>query len=64
MVYTTNKPIVRGAEHILEKYVYKTWWIFGWYVKISADHIADDIVIETDRKIRQIVFNGKVVKVF
>lgn len=64
MANTTNQPIVRGREHVLEKYVYKTWWIFSWYERVSAEHIANDIVIETDKPIRQIIVNGEVVKVF
>lgn len=59
MAQLQSQPIVRGIEIKLEKYVYKTWWIFGWYEKVSSTHLENIIVIDTDRPISKIVFNGK-----
>lgn len=61
MANTTNKPIVMGREHFREQYIYKSWWLFRWYEKISSEHIANDIVIESKNPISQIILNGKVV---
>lgn len=38
--------------------------VFGlvkWYEKVSETHYGDDLYIETERPIRKIYFNGKVI---
>lgn len=61
MAESTNKPKVVGVEKILEKYVYKQWWLFSWYETVSSDRIANDIVIKSKTRIRRIVLNDEVV---
>ena len=46
-------------EKILEKYVHKTWFIFGWYEQVSATHIKNDLVINTAEDYDKIYLNGQ-----
>ena len=64
MAKTLNKSTVVREEEVLETWVKKKgkFLIFfdtEWWEKVSTEHIANDIHIQTDRPIRNIYFNGK-----
>ena len=64
MTTTQNKAMVKGMEEVEETYIKRTgkFLIFDteWYEKVSTTHIGNDIVIKTDRPIRNVILNGKV----
>lgn len=54
---------VQGQEEIKETYIKKQksflFFRMTHWVKVGTEHIADDIVIATTRKIRAIYLNGE-----
>jgi hypothetical protein len=63
---TQTKSRVSGVEEVKEGYVKheRNFLIFKvyWWEKVSVEHIGNDIMIETDTKIRNIYFNGVIIK--
>jgi hypothetical protein len=64
MTTTQNKAIVKGLQEVEETYVKRTgkFLIFNteWYEKVSTTQLGNDIIIKTDRPIRNVILNGKV----
>jgi hypothetical protein len=66
MAQTSNKSIVRGTEEILNTYTKeeKRFLLFPvkYWQLINTEHIGNDIHIETDKNIRNVYLNGKLIK--
>jgi len=63
MIHAINKPIITGHAEYEDTMIKKVgrWLIFkteSW-VTVSTQHIGNDITIETDRPIRNVYLNGK-----
>ncbi len=60
---TQNKAIVMGREQVEESYIKKTgrflFFKTEWWEMVATGHIANDILIETQRPIRHVYLNGK-----
>ena len=59
----TTKTSVTGSTETEETYMKRvsSWWIFKteWWEKVSEKHVGNDIFIVTDREIRDVYLNGK-----
>ena len=53
------QPIVGISQNQRVVYERKTWLIFSWEVKVSAEKMANDIVICCDQEIDRVYLNGK-----
>ncbi len=40
-------------------YEYKTWLIFGWWVKISTEKIKNDLFVNTTEDFEEVIINDK-----
>ncbi len=67
MMKTQNKSYVIGLEEVNQAYAKKIsrflLWKTEWYELARTDHIANDIIINTERPIRAIILNGKEIKI-
>jgi len=65
MPKTINPSYVSLREELKDTYIKKTgrflFWKTEWWEKINTEHIANDIVINSDRPIRSIIVNGKII---
>jgi len=62
---TQTDPIVQIFRRNKVTYEERTalFGLITWRVKISTEKIGDDLIIETDRPIDRIYFNGKLISI-
>jgi hypothetical protein len=62
---TQTDPIVQISRRNKVTYEERTalFGLITWRVKISTEKIGDDLIIETDRPIDRIYFNGKLISI-
>lgn len=65
MAQTINKPIAQGATEVEETYKKKRGWFLFFptesWIKVNTESFGDDIMIKTDRPIRDVYINGKLI---
>jgi hypothetical protein len=54
---------ITGLEEIKETFKRRQWGPISWYERLSCETIGSDLVINIDRKVRNIYLNGVKVEI-